>query len=538
MATLMRPVSCIGYTSSSSLSKVSVLSTDSSVKCGGDATWSSVGALSLLVYFVITTSVMHTDDAELLNDVKFRGKEGVRFAPLYALQMRAAQFLVCGVSASSFASSKALAPLIPIIIACFAMAIFPLFYTKVGACSFSAISPMRSAGALSVAWAAIICLVRRVSSPNDEGSEPFWANENALFLGWGVCFLFGLLVALFAQRQARNHWMEALQRSGLGAALDSLLQTADTLMVQEALDLKRNLKLENRIEEFRKKAQSCLSAKDAAFLLASLENSILVDRLSPEFLRSRNEWLGDLLQHHMMEEESFESPPRFTFARIKHCAESLKAAIIPTAHALNMSRQVLTVLLSRRVPPEIAWAIFDYCSDSTAARVLLSTVLAIGVDKTLRLREKHSGEALLAKTNLGGVIKSMTLNLEGKLAKVLTDLAVSEDALSNAVQMGKVGYTPWGDKKSARLSGGGGGARGAVVKQVDNPFTAVAAQQMTSKKHSSVLAQLAFMGFGADESMAALKASNGELDGALDYLANGGFRPSEDYLSRKEETLI
>jgi hypothetical protein len=97
----MRPSSCMDSASdgSSDGSKLAYMSTASNVVCGCGEHWASLGAYPLLIYFIVTSSVLSADDAALLQSQKL---QNVRFTPVYSLLMRTVQFMCCALCAGGF----------------------------------------------------------------------------------------------------------------------------------------------------------------------------------------------------------------------------------------------------------------------------------------------------------------------------------------------------------------------------------------------------------------------------------------------------
>ena len=210
MATLMRSSSCSSNISSSA---GSFLSTDSSVSCGGGNKWSATASIALLTFFLITSSVLHADDANLLSPSNagqsIQKYVTVKFAPLYAITVRASQLLVCGLSLGAFWSSKAIIPLVPILVVCVVVGVSPVLY-KSGVCSFSAVTYLRSAGFLSVAWTAIVCISRQTS---DGGNVLDF--DSSLFIGWGVAYAIGTVCAVYSEWRQHQRAQQVIEESGV-----------------------------------------------------------------------------------------------------------------------------------------------------------------------------------------------------------------------------------------------------------------------------------------------------------------------------------
>ena len=127
MATLMRSTSCI-Y-----VNDASVMSTDFSISCGGNpgsanhskTNWASLASLVLLSYYLITSCVLHADDAQMLQNDQTSRAPGVRFAPYYALIVRLLQFVVCALCLAEFNSNHTNAVLGFIAAGCIFVALLP-----------------------------------------------------------------------------------------------------------------------------------------------------------------------------------------------------------------------------------------------------------------------------------------------------------------------------------------------------------------------------------------------------------------------------
>lgn len=151
MVTLMRPLSCVYSESSMATSGVTdasnsilysdtgnstssgsyVLSTAGGVSCGGGGqqrgNWATLASMVLLSFFLVTSCVLHSDDAQLMADEETsKTTHGVRFAPIYAMVMRIGQFFVCAVCASLFSLQSTVGPLGLVVSLTFFMAVFPL----------------------------------------------------------------------------------------------------------------------------------------------------------------------------------------------------------------------------------------------------------------------------------------------------------------------------------------------------------------------------------------------------------------------------
>ena len=207
LATLMRPSSCLA---SEDPFKSNSLSTDSSIACGGSVRWSGTASIALLTFFVITSSIIHADDANLLSLDSDRKTSSVKFAPLYVITVRAVQLLVCALCLGAFWSSNALIPLVPIAVSCLAIAFSPLLYGR-DVCSFGAVTHLRSAGFAAVAWTAVVCISRQYS---DDGSNVL-SFDLSLYIGWILTFIFGFAFAVNSEWKRHQSFVTLIMSSGV-----------------------------------------------------------------------------------------------------------------------------------------------------------------------------------------------------------------------------------------------------------------------------------------------------------------------------------
>jgi len=367
IATLMRSTSCVN----DATTMESVLSTDPSISCGGDNLWSSRASITLLSFFTITSSIMHSDDANLLAPTSAAASklDTVKFAPLYAITIRTAQLAVCALSMGAFWSASAITPLIPILLITLVIGISPLVYPS-DVCSFAAVSPLRSAGCISVTWTALVCIVRHTASNNGG----VFAFGSAIYIGWGLIFSVGLILALWQERIQYLNSIEAIRQSGLVEVIEQLLSACDKLILTEAVPISTHQRLAN----LRKSILSSRTSEELVNIVLSLEASILADRLSPVFLRGRNRWISRLKNVHTTSSSSDTTnnePLRSVsdeFGLVKREVTRLSNNICPLAPITLVSRQVFTILLSQRIPQDVCWFIFEFVTDSTQLSILLN----------------------------------------------------------------------------------------------------------------------------------------------------------------------
>lgn len=425
MVTLMRSSSCISISVIPSQGQMenaislSVLSTDSSVVCGGDSYWAAYLSVPLLAFYMITSSVLHADDADLLKSPSSHGdKSVVRFSPLYALSTRTCQFFICAACLSTRwveQTTTAITVLAPILAISALMAALPLIF-KVNACSSLAmVTPLRSAGSVCVLWTSIVCLLRHlnISTSVFETTESIW-------YGWLAIYFLSTLFVAWTEYETNRHWIEQLKISGLDYEVENFLITCETLFVEEAIRQNYNLlNFRTRFDGFKSAALKARSVSQLARVVLSLERDIMVDRLNLNFLRSRQQWIeslqnisdqmvydgiidevvhesaGDLESHPpdsiarvnadkrgIIQSHSFVCLPcsarRYTdihqfpaLTIMRKAASALAEGILPLPMVIKSSKHIMGLLLSRRFPLEICWHIMGYFVNMTKIKDLL-----------------------------------------------------------------------------------------------------------------------------------------------------------------------
>jgi hypothetical protein len=296
IATLMRSTSCVhvGHDAGDDGTGFAVLSTAQEVSCGGPTGWwASMASLSLLAYYMLTSSVMHADDADLLRSASATAQTGVKFSPVYALCVRAAQFFVCAACFTGFYANSALVSLVPILGVVVVIACLPAFMAlwkpvadrstdALGhVCSVATVGVLRSAGFLCVAWTAIVCIVR-----SQGGESGIFDSETTVYVGWGVVYAVAILLAVLEDQQKRREWESRVLDSGLTLAVNKLLETVQSATVLEsvygrpisapATDATPGAALTSSpqaqaIERYRKAVQSVRSYRELSLLLLRLE---------------------------------------------------------------------------------------------------------------------------------------------------------------------------------------------------------------------------------------------------------------------------
>ena len=341
MASLIRPLSCVATmtnydTITDTYSYENVISTATEVQCGGGGGWASLAAMVLLTYYLVTTASLGSDEADLLKnelnvamqndnmDATQRSSaeltSTVKFSPRYALEVRACQFLsifavMLGGPLNNINGNEqggASYALIPSLLACFLMAIIPLLH-KQPLCSFRALTPFRSAGAFACMWTTLVCLLRQRQSDASADSDS-WTHIH-LYAGWGVCLLIGSGVSMFVQRTVNTEWDTFLEETGYFKVLSDLSHTLQQLTLFEMSPYSHMIAgvtpdsgdtIHGSEEEYSRKSnkpktmreKEALDRRDSLIsrvmgtkslpnlqiLLAEIEYSIPVERLSSEFL--------------------------------------------------------------------------------------------------------------------------------------------------------------------------------------------------------------------------------------------------------------
>eukprot|EP01032_Pedospumella_encystans_P013220 gene13220-15233_t len=338
IASLMRSSSCVLLPDSTTGSPgFAVLSTSQEVSCGDGDWWASLASLSLLTYYMLTTSVLHADDADLLrNPQGTKNLSAVKFAPLYALGVRLVQFFVCAACFTGFYAQSALISLVPILVVVVFGSLLPalICLTQSGAaedksvCSVSSISTLRSAGFVCVGWTTIVCIVRA----SGMAQHGVWHSENTVYVGWGVVYFLALLVVLREESTRRARWAAQTKESGLGVAVEALLETIHTATVSESVygrllnaqqptgtSKDAVVVFESRLDKLRprtldlyqQKVRNVRSYEELAKLVLSMEEDILAERLRPDFLRQRVAWvngLHEIISHEFSDVEAVEAP--------------------------------------------------------------------------------------------------------------------------------------------------------------------------------------------------------------------------------------
>jgi len=319
MASLLRPISCMAIPIVDSITGATtysnVLSTLPGVQCGGGTSWTSVLACAILVHLIVTTTSVGADDADLLTEHQTGSEsEGtVKFSPLYALQMRACQFFTLAACMGGFTATNRNLPLGAALVACIVMALLP--FAHKGCCSFKALVPFRSCGALGCAWAIAICMYRHTSkAPTDYNSGVL------LFVGWGVLLALGCLLYRRVRVQEEKEWRAYLGAQGFDIALTNLQEVAESLLVQESGSYSQiasraeeieitqqilsghggsrsTILARERHQNIKHMISTCNTVPKLAIAVAEIEDKCQYERLSPRFLLERMSFHYNLLFH-------------------------------------------------------------------------------------------------------------------------------------------------------------------------------------------------------------------------------------------------
>ena len=320
MAALLRPLSCIEVTDTDGI-VTNVLSTAPDVTCGGTESLASKASVGLLVYMLVTMISVGADDSDDLSsghsDYNMNADSGiVKFSPLYALEVRICQFFIVAACMGGFdvAADSPMVALGAIIVASVAIALAPLHHTM--CCSWRPLVPMRSAGAMSVLWTAVLCILKKEYASKIDNSTA----TLLLLVGCGVSFLLGVMGYYWTQNKEQSEWMEYLMQNGFADAIKNLEQVSDSLLVQETQMYKtirsryetREISkstsvgtdgtysnddslFKQRHTDFQWRIKNANSLPKLAVLIADIEDKIIFDRLDPAFCAERVSFFYNLV---------------------------------------------------------------------------------------------------------------------------------------------------------------------------------------------------------------------------------------------------
>lgn len=436
IATLMRSSSCVGSNGES------LLSTATTVQCGGYTdgngnnavgSWAGQASIPLLTFFVITSTILHADDADLLlnsltvsNDTNLEKhiNRYVKFAPLYALGMRLLQLFVCGICMVFFRADDISIPLAIVICSGIVGAALQQLLGLKQASNYFGAEMFRTVGMLCLSWTAVVCLIRA-----HEENEVI-TSEYAVYIGWVTLMFAGLLVSVRHESKRHKRWQAQLNDSGMLESLKSTVILLESATIEKAFVVKTSadcLNSTDQSHELRIKLSRCSCAADLAKLLVELEESILAFRQSTDFVcKKRAVWLKQLNEvitqpeydqlvinsssrrenvndfdaalsiNSFLEDDHLPDLPTdstiqsltaipdiennadrkkqitFVFQTVIRSANELAASILSDPSKTLLSKQLLTVLLSQRLPREVCWEVIDYLVYSVEMKSVLS----------------------------------------------------------------------------------------------------------------------------------------------------------------------
>jgi len=88
-----------------------------------------------------------------------------------------------------------------------------------------------------------------------------FAFGSAIYIGWGVIFAVGIVLALWKERIQHLKSLEEIRRSGLVEVTEQLLSVCDKLILSEAVPISN----QKRIENLRKSILSNRTAPEMVF---------------------------------------------------------------------------------------------------------------------------------------------------------------------------------------------------------------------------------------------------------------------------------
>ena len=421
MATLMRSSSCISSASSDN----GVVSTATDVHCDNHY-WSSMASLPLLAYYMVTSTILHSDDLNYLQSVTAVASVSVKFSPIYASLVKIIQFATCMLCLSTFASPNSS---LVLIIVCNTIAVIaPITVGAEKSCSIAGITIFRSTGFVCVVWTAIVCIARQNSSDHYG-----WAIESSLWIGCGVIILVGLVLTYYLEHLRRKSWGKLTDQTELDAIITSLKNMHDEMFVEEAtFGTDKTVRTDRSLVDLKWSARS---PYELARSVINLERHIIADKLSHQFLLSRNEWkkkvINDVIPHYFndwvppstepnpltiqdagvlyLDNDNFaameEGAPRNNTNKGSMSTELiqcltlvdqlnvLKENIRPRS-AVNVFQSTVLQLLSYKLPVDVVRHIFSFFIDSS--------FIAIFLDEYIQCKMEVI-QGLLVDTKAGGI---------------------------------------------------------------------------------------------------------------------------------------
>jgi hypothetical protein len=196
-----------------------------------------------------------------------------------------------------------------------------------------------------------------------------YANENCLFIGAGCIFVGSIICSVITHINDKKAWMAYLVANGFNDTVKSLGKIADVLLVEEAFG-GTSSGMTLRAENFKFAVENCTTHTALARALIKFEGNILFERLSVDFLNSRQNWKSRLI--------ALNGPQ--SFISLKTEAGFLQSSIIPRSYVHIMTRDLLTLVLGYNLPEFIVWEIFLYLIDASGIRSRLSPLLSYNTD--------------------------------------------------------------------------------------------------------------------------------------------------------------
>ena len=350
IVTLMRSYSCFNLISGTSGNSSPVLSTQSTVACGGsDHFWSSMIAYAFLSYYIVTSALSFSNsststlqasaghgntDIVMMEEVYQEEQRYVRFAEWYTTLIKVAQFLICAACCGGFGYLPVHNVLIIIVIIALIVAIIPWVVPDLAnhyerTCNVPGVLPLRSASYVAIAWTAIVCLIRsELASQSARQSSYIFAQEATIYIGWAALVLFAMIAMYFKEKKLLKDWQDLINTHGLDEAVEELTKTYDAALTEandqryfltkppiEATAVSNNAirasaaatvvassspTSADLLSRYRDQINACRSIQEIAELILHLEELIAVDQLSDEFLNNRSNWVYHVAEAHVV----------------------------------------------------------------------------------------------------------------------------------------------------------------------------------------------------------------------------------------------
>ena len=221
MATLMRPASCTDESSNDALD--SRVSTELNISCVDEG--ASLAALPLLLYFLVTSTILHADEIDLLQTSDHIRDIYVRYSPLYTIFIRIVQVcaLVLCMTRPGMESGTTVA-LVIILLICLLPSAY-VYCSSTSTCSMVVMTPLRAGCFLWTSWTALCCYVRSQVA----------FDEHWIFIGWAIIFVISASVGINLDTVERKNYQRLLEENGLNQAVAELTDLIQDLMVDSAL---------------------------------------------------------------------------------------------------------------------------------------------------------------------------------------------------------------------------------------------------------------------------------------------------------------